>query len=130
MGKVKVIGYPSGQIVKIKKSVFDYIKGFEEFRFDDEWTEETPNGQWGFDDSDEDSVIALKKFVGEDMVFKHDYLEHELSYKEISEGLIKVYLNDKWVATFEIWQDSEMDNRQYIIINHTIIYLDTLKEKE
>lgn len=29
---------------------------------------------------------------------------------------------------FEVWEDSEMDGREYITLNETITYLDTLDE--
>ena len=29
---------------------------------------------------------------------------------------------------FKIWYDAEMDNREYITLNDTIVYLDTLEE--
>lgn len=30
------------------------------------------------------------------------------------------------IGWFKVWYDSEMDDREYIIINHTIYYLDDL----
>ena len=122
-----LIGYPSGQIIEVHELTFDYIKGFDEIKFDDEWTKEKPNGQWGFNDEDEDVVRALTLFVGEDLDFDHDYLEHQLEYFEIDEGLVKLFLNGEWVATFEVWVDSE-DGRRYLTINHTIVYLENLTE--
>ena len=124
---MELVGYPSGQIVELSSDIFDAVKDFEEIFYDEEWTEETPNGQYGFNDDDEDVVKSLTKFVGEDIPFNHDYLENQLSYFVIADGLIKLNLNDKWVATFEVWIDSE-DGRKYIIINHTIIYLENLVE--
>ncbi len=29
---------------------------------------------------------------------------------------------------FKVWYDAEMDDREYITINHTIMYLDTIDE--
>jgi hypothetical protein len=29
---------------------------------------------------------------------------------------------------FKVWYDSDMDDREYITLNHTITYLDTLSE--
>ena len=124
---MELVGYPSGQIVELSSDIFDAVKDFEEIFYDEEWTEEQPTGQYGFNDDDEDVVKSLTKFVGEDIPFNHDYLENQLSYFVIADGLIKLNLNDKWVATFEVWIDSE-DGRKYIIINHTIIYLENLVE--
>jgi len=35
---------------------------------------------------------------------------------------------DSEVGLFKIWYDAEMEDREYIIINHTIVYLDTIDE--
>lgn len=35
---------------------------------------------------------------------------------------------DSEVGLFKIWYDAEMEQREYIIVNHTIMYLDTIDE--
>ena len=59
--------------------------------------------------------------------------EEDLLFKEIySEKLedtlyVKLFNKGKYVGRCYVWRDSEMYGREYIIINHCIIYLDTLK---
>ena len=54
---IELVGYPSGQIIEVTQDKFDKLNDEYLIRFDDEWTPETPNGQWGFDDDDEDEIL-------------------------------------------------------------------------
>lgn len=40
---------------------------------------------------------------------------------------VAVFDEGKYLGDCVVWLDSEMDNREYIVINYTIIYLDTIK---
>jgi hypothetical protein len=51
-----------------------------------------------------------------------------LSYLDTDEYYINLYHNDKFVGYLEVWTDKET-NREYIIINHEIIYLDDIQQK-
>ncbi len=52
----------------------------------------------------------------------------QLSYKDNEETYVELYVDDKLIGEIEVWKDSEEDNREYICINYTIVYLDTLKK--
>lgn len=52
--------------------------------------------------------------------------EVELSYMPFIDGYIELYINGFYIGVCQIWYDSEMENREYIILNYSIIYLDIL----
>lgn len=59
--------------------------------------------------------------------------EEDLLYKDIYSNKIKdiafvnLYHKNKFVSMAYVWCDNEMYGREYIEINHTVIYLDTIK---
>jgi len=62
---IEIIGYPNGNIINLTQNEFDYLYTLDNdfIRFDDEWTKYTPDGQWGFDNDDEEELRAeLKKY--------------------------------------------------------------------
>lgn len=63
--------------------------------------------------------------------FTLDYKqESELSYKgDPEDEYVSLLLNKKIVADLFVYIDKENSNREYIIINHTMVYLDTLAKK-
>ena len=63
MSKIKIIGYPNGNIIKVTNKEFNKLQEEDLVRFDDEWTEDTPHGQWGFDNSDEDAILNFLKSI-------------------------------------------------------------------
>jgi len=52
--------------------------------------------------------------------------ESELSYSDDAEETVSLYVNKEFVGDCKVWKDSEMDGREYITLNHTIVYLDRL----
>ena len=56
----------------------------------------------------------------------------ELLYKEYytriprDRAYVKIYVNRKYVSDAYVYCDTEMDDREYVIINNTVEYLDTL----
>jgi hypothetical protein len=52
----------------------------------------------------------------------------QLSYKDYEETHVDLFVDNKLVGNIEVWGDSEMDGREYICLNYTIVYLDTLKK--
>lgn len=65
----------------------------------------------------------------EDDDFRLDYeLLNELSYYDEDDYYIQLFLNKEFVANLKVWSDAEQDDREYIIINHEIIYLDEIKK--
>lgn len=70
---------------------------------------------------DEDTSIEFTQYS--EITFNYlDDIEDEISY-------VLIYLNGKFVANMRIWYDSLMEDREYLTINHEIIYLDTLKQE-
>jgi hypothetical protein len=59
--------------------------------------------------------------------------ENDLLYKDIYSNKIKdisfvnLYHKNKFVSMAYVWADNEVFGREYIEINHTVIYLDSIK---
>jgi hypothetical protein len=68
----------------------------------------------------------------EGIFFKYES-DEDLLYKEIFSSrpsdkcYVNLYLKGKFIGRPYVWEDSEMEGREYIEINHTVVYLDTLK---
>lgn len=50
----------------------------------------------------------------------------ELSYKDNGSVNITLSVSGKEVGKCKVWQDAEMNKREYIILNNEIVYLDTI----
>lgn len=61
MKKIEIIGYPEGNIIKVTQKQFDKLNELDLVNFDDEWTEEKPKGQWGFNNHDEEKINKILK---------------------------------------------------------------------
>lgn len=63
--------------------------------------------------------------------FTLDYKNREeLSYRDdYGDYYIELFHNNNLVAELEVFTDRENNNREYVCINHEIIYLDTLKKR-
>jgi hypothetical protein len=57
--------------------------------------------------------------------------DEQLSYEFYGSDYdyIELYIDDFYIGVCEVWLDAEMDYRQYIILNYTIVYLDTITLK-
>jgi hypothetical protein len=65
--------------------------------------------------------------IGEDDVVV--LYQNNLSYDDMDgEENILLFDGSNIVGYVKVWKDSEMEGREYIILNHTIVYLDTLKK--
>lgn len=53
---------------------------------------------------------------------------NEISYYETYKKYIDLYGPEDFQTQIEVWTDRENENREYIIINSEIIYLDTLEK--
>lgn len=53
----------------------------------------------------------------------------ELSYLDDGEENVQLFVNDKKVGVIKVWLDDDEDDREYVCINHVIIYLDTLVQR-
>ena len=66
--------------------------------------------------------------------FEVDYTnDNQLSYEQIIINdecdYVELYVDDFYIGDCEVWLDSEMDSREYIVLNYTIVYLDTITLK-
>ena len=68
----------------------------------------------------------MKDLITEEMeiVYSND---EQLSYELYGDDYIELYVDDFYLGLCEVWLDAEMDYRQYIILNYTIVHLDTIK---
>jgi hypothetical protein len=70
-----------------------------------------------------------KKHEGIFFDYKSD---NDILYKEIyglrpiDKCFVNIYHKGKFVSMAYVWADSEMYGREYVEINHTVVYLDTL----
>ena len=68
------------------------------------------------------------------LIEEDDFLEFDsydqLSYSDADCAEVELYIDGFFEGYIKVWKDSEMDDREYICINHEIIYLDTLKKQE
>lgn len=67
-----------------------------------------------------------KKIKEEDHVEFTNY--KQLTYRDEGEPEVTLYVDDRVVGNIKVWQDSEMQGREYICVNYEIVYLDTLKQ--
>ena len=67
-----------------------------------------------------------KKIKEEDHVEFTKY--EQLTYRDEGEPEVTLYVDDRVVGNIKVWQDSEMQGREYICVNYEIVYLDTLKQ--
>jgi len=68
----------------------------------------------------------MDTLITEDTEVKYQN-EAELSYFDFEEETVSLYIKGVFAGDCKVWKDSEEDGREYITINHTIVYLDTLK---
>ena len=50
------------------------------------------------------------------------FIEHKGTYVHLHHDNVP-----KELGAFQIWYDSEMDKREYILVNNEVVYLDTLE---
>jgi len=62
---------------------------------------------------DEDTEIVFTKY--EQLTYTNDGVN------------VNLFIDGLLAGQMKVWLDSEMDEREYITVNHTIVYLDTLK---
>lgn len=54
----------------------------------------------------------------------------ELSYFDNNKKHIIIYVNNNPKGKLEVYTDKENDNREYVIINCEVVYLDNIKKRE
>jgi hypothetical protein len=53
----------------------------------------------------------------------------QLSFEDLDEEYVQLFLDNESVGLVEVSTDVENQKREYIIVNHEIIYLDTIKSR-
>ena len=75
----------------------------------------------------------MKDLITEEMEVFYDN-DEQLSYEQIIINdecdYVELFVDDFFVGNCEVWLDAEMDSREYIILNYSIVYLDSIKLKE
>jgi hypothetical protein len=68
------------------------------------------------------------KIHSEDLRLEFNKYE-QLSYKDLNgKYYVELFLDNKSVGFIEVWTDVDNEEREYIIINYEMIYLDTLTD--
>jgi hypothetical protein len=75
----------------------------------------------------------MKDLITEEIEVFYDN-DEQLSYEQIIINdecdYVELFVDDFFVGNCEVWFDAEMDSREYIILNYSIVYLDSIKLKE
>jgi len=66
--------------------------------------------------------------IEEDVEVIFDKYE-DLSFKDIQDINVELYVKGEYIGDIPVWGDSEMDGREYICLNYEILYLDELKKQ-
>jgi hypothetical protein len=69
--------------------------------------------------------IMSLNLITEETEVKYNKLQ-QLTYFDFDEDTISLYIDKIFCGDIKVWQDSEMNKREYICINYEIIYLDTI----
>lgn len=70
----------------------------------------------------------IKELINEEWEVEYQ-TQDELSYGPYIDGYVELYVNDFYEGVCQVWYDKEMGGREYIILNYTITYLDTLNNR-
>lgn len=54
----------------------------------------------------------------------------DLSYEDTGSRFVTLMVKNKVVGKIKVWRDSEMEGREYIILNYEIVYLDTIEKQK
>ena len=90
------------------------------------WKQNTDNAKPDGDFEIQECVDKQEEF-SDDLILDYNNLS-ELSYYDTKQELIDLYKKDLLVGYVEVWTDRENSNREYIVINNEIVYLDTITE--
>jgi hypothetical protein len=53
----------------------------------------------------------------------------QLSFEDLGEEYVQLFLDNESIGLVEVSTDVENQKREYIIVNHEIIYLDTINSR-
>jgi len=71
---------------------------------------------------------CIMKIHSEELRLEFNKYE-QLSYKDLNgKCYVELFLDNKSVGFIEVWTDVDNEEREYIIINYEMIYLDTLTD--
>ena len=73
-------------------------------------------------------TILISSDSDEGVLIEGDFNDADLSKMDFGDDTISLYINKEFVTDAYVWNDSEMNKRNYIIINHTMHFLYTLNE--
>lgn len=51
----------------------------------------------------------------------------QLSYEDNGGNNVKLYVDNIYIGNIKIWEDEDMNDREYICLNYEKVYLDGLK---
>ena len=69
--------------------------------------------------------MSKRKMITEETEVQFTRYE-QLSYYDNDEPEVTLFIDDIPVGQIKVWQDSEMDHREYICLNYEVVYLDRL----
>lgn len=69
----------------------------------------------------------MKRITEETEVTFKDY--SELSYIDEDKKDVTLLVNGISIGKIKVWQDMEMERREYIALNYEVVYLDTIKKE-
>lgn len=104
-------------------AIFERMKGF----YDDIHLYEYNMEQEQFEVIDSFWIEEVDNTLEEDSELTFTQYE-QLSYTDDADEYVRLFIDDKFVGRIFVWKDGEMDDREYIAIHYTVVYLDTLKK--
>jgi len=94
-----IVGVPSGAIREVKDCMFNELLERKIVTLDDEWTEDTPNGQYSYLDEDENKVYEVINKHLKPLMFGADDIEN-YSTEELIE--LENIIRDKYNETDKV----------------------------
>jgi outer membrane usher protein FimD/PapC len=71
--------------------------------------------------------MSKVKIITEDTEVKFEKNE-DLSFYDYGGDNVELYVNGEFLGEIEVFTDRENGNREYICINHEVVYLDSIEE--
>ena len=69
--------------------------------------------------------MSKRKMITEETEVRFTRYE-QLSYYDNDEPEVTLFIDEVPVGVVKVWQDSEMNGREYICLNYEVVYLDSL----
>lgn len=70
--------------------------------------------------------MSKVKIITEDTEVKFEKNE-DLSFYDYGGDNVELYVNGEFLGEIEVFTDRENGNREYICINHEVVYLDSIE---